>query len=289
MANADMDLHENTPVVFELRGYHVILASKVAEVFEVETRQIIQNIKNNNKNTPPLFPERYAFKLTNEELKRLRSSGLMDKPGRGGSRALPWVVTRKGAIRLATIMDCPKAVEAADVFIDVFDEILAQLYQGHNKIEVSNPSRLAPDAEDVNQIRKVRKKIVQSVNDLLNTVVDSKQNITVRDEIGEVAKGAVNHVNEWLRSKKVGNEKIEAETILILEQARDMFERRQAELQDAALDRERKALENVEKKIAIVVRLLEMRDQLEPNAVVSLVGGYMQKEKELIVISEKAD
>jgi hypothetical protein len=85
------------PSVFGLRGYHVMLATKVAEVFEVETRQIVQNIKKNNKKDPPLFPERYAFEITKQEQEHLRSLGVIPKPGRGGSRALPWVVTRKGA------------------------------------------------------------------------------------------------------------------------------------------------------------------------------------------------
>lgn len=265
------------PSVFGLRGYHVMLATKVAEVFEVETRQIVQNIKKNNKKDPPLFPERYAFEITKQEQENLRSLGVIPKPGRGGSRALPWVITRKGAIRLATIMDVPKAVEAADVFVDVFDEVLVQLYRGRNAIEISNPSRLTPDAEDVKQIHKLRRKIAKSVNDLLNTVVDSEQKTTVKDELDEVAKGAVSHVKEWLRSLHVANEKIEAETLLILEKARDMYERRQSELANAALDRERKVLENFEKKIGIVEKLLKMYDQLEPNAVVGLFGGYMKQ------------
>ncbi len=54
----------------------------------------------------------------------LRSPGVISKLGRGGIRALPWVVTRKGAIPLATIMKVPTAIEAADVFVDVFDEEL---------------------------------------------------------------------------------------------------------------------------------------------------------------------
>jgi len=265
------------PNVFELRGYHVMLAAKVAEVFEVETRQIVQNIKKNNKKDPPLFPERYAFEITKQEHEHLRSLGVIPKPGRGGSRALPWVVTRKGAIRLATIMDVPKAVEAADVFVDVFDEVIVQLYQGQDVIEISNPSRLAPDTKDVEQIRKLRGKIAKSVDNLLNTVVDSEQKTTVQDELSEVAKGAVSHVKEWLRSRHVTNEKIEAETLLIIEQARDMYERRQSELANAALDRERRVLENVEKKIGIVEKLLKMYDRLEPNAVVGLVGGYMKQ------------
>ena len=251
-----------SPSVFGLRGYHVMLAAKVAKVFEVETRQIVQNIKKNNKKDPPLFPERYAFEITKQEQEHLKSLGVIPKPERGGSRALPWVVTRKGAIRLATIMDVPKAVEAADIFVDVFDEVLLQLHQGQNAIEISNPSRLAPDAEDVEQIRKLRRKIAKSVNDLLNTVVDSEQNKTVQDELGEVAKGAVSHVKEWLRTRQVSNEKIEAETLLILEQARDMYERRQSELANAELDRERKVLENFEKKISIVEKLLKVYDRL---------------------------
>ncbi|GEM_PF-2005337 len=100
----------NPSNIFELRGYPVMLAAKVADVFEVETRQIVQNIKKNNRKDPPLFPERYAFQITGQEQECLRSLGVIPKPGRGGSRALPWVVTQKGAIRLATIMDGPNAV-----------------------------------------------------------------------------------------------------------------------------------------------------------------------------------
>jgi hypothetical protein len=48
---------------FEIRGYLVTLASEVARIFDVETRLINQNIKENNKNNPPLFPEKYAFQL----------------------------------------------------------------------------------------------------------------------------------------------------------------------------------------------------------------------------------
>ena len=206
----------------------------------------------------------------------MRSLVVISKPGRGGTRALPWVMTRKEAIRLATIMKVPTAMDAADVFVDVFDEVLAQVFRGQKMIQVSNPSRIAPDEEQLKHARKLRTKIAKAIDDLLNTVVNTEQNTTVRDELGNVAQEAVSHVKEWLRSKKVGNEKIEAETYLLLEKARDMYERRQSELADAALDQERKVLENFEKKIDIVERLLKMHNQLEPNAVVNMVGQYIK-------------
>lgn len=263
--------------VFELRGYIVMLTARVAEVFGVETREIVQNITRNNDDPRPLFPERYAFQVNKQELEQLRSLGVISKPGRGGSRVLPWVVTRKGAIRLATIMKTPTAMDAADVFIDVFDEVLLQVTQGQNRIHLSNPSRIAPDEEHINQYRKLRKKIAKAVDDLLNTVVDSEQKIMVKDELSDVAQEAVNHIKEWLRSRKVGNEKIEAETCLLLEQVRDMYERRQSDLATAAVDREQKLLVNLEKKIAIVEKLLEMYDKFEPNAVINLVGQYIER------------
>jgi len=267
---------EAGPSVFELRGYLVMLAADVAEIFNVETREIVQNIKRNNEGFRPIFPERYAFQINKQELAHLRSLGVISKPGRGGARALPWVVTRKGAIRLATIMKVPTAMDAADVFVDVFDEVLGQVFQGEKMIQISNPSRIAPDEEQLNQARKVRSKISSAIGNLLNTVIDTDHNTTVKDELGDVAQEAVAYVKEWLRTKKVGNEKIEAETYLLLEKVRDMHERRQSELASAALDRERKVLENLEKRIDIVERLLKMHNQLEPNAVVNMVGQYIK-------------
>ncbi len=267
--------------VFELRGYLVMLAADVAEIFNVETREIVQNIKRNNEGSSPIFPERYAFQINKQELAHLRSLGVISKPGRGGARALPWVVTRKGAIRLATIMKVPTAMDAADVFVDVFDEVLGQVFQGEKMIQISNSSRIAPDEEQLNQARKVRSKIASAIGNLLNTVIDTDHNTTVKDELGDVAQEAVAYVKEWLRTKKVGNEKIESETYLLLEKVRDMHERRQSELASAALDRERKVLENLEKRIDIVERLLKMHNQLEPNAIVNMVGQYIKHTLEL--------
>jgi hypothetical protein len=83
-------------------------------------------------------------------------------------------------------------------------------------------------------------------------------------------------VREWLRGKKVSNEKVEAETLLIVEQARDLYERRQADLADRRLDRERKALENFRLKISILKEAFEALSRLAPNAVIEMVEGFAQ-------------
>ena len=174
-------------------------------------------------------------------------------------------------------MKVPTALEAADVFVDVFDEVIVQVFQGKEMIQVSNPSRIVPSDEPLKHTRKLRSKISKAIDDLLNTEVNTDQKTTVRDELGNMAQVAVDYAKEWLRSKKVGNEKIEAETYLILEKARDIYERRQSELASAALDQERKVLENLEKRIDIVERLMEMHSQLEPNSIVKMVGQYITR------------
>jgi hypothetical protein len=256
---------------FEIRRQTVMLAADVALIFDVETREIVQNIKSN----PDLFPARYAFELTNAETKRLRSAGLISNPGRGGSRALPWVVTRKGAIRLATIMRSPRAIQAADVFVDIFDAVVEQLQSGASQIAIANPSQVVPTAQDLKIMGTVRDQLAAAMKALFETVVDANRKTTVADELAEVSAEAVNHVKAWLRGKSIANGKIEAETMLIIEQAGDMYERRQADLADKALDRERKALENLRVRIVVAQEIVAMYQKLEPSAVVQLTTGFV--------------
>ena len=248
---------------FELRGQPVMLAADVALIFQVETREIVQNIKAN----PEFFPERYAFQLGAAEVETLRSAGLISKAGRGGSRALPWVVTRKGAIRLATIMKSARAIQAADIFIDVFDEVLRQVQAGQGHLTIAAPSRLIEADGDRALIENLRKQLSDAVGGLLNTVVDAKAKTTVADELRAVSAEAVSHLKAWLQSNSVANEKIRAETLLILEQAQDMFERRQADMADREIER-------VFKRIEAVKAVMALYHDLEPSALVDLTRSF---------------
>lgn len=255
---------------FLLRSELVMLASDVALIFQVETREIVQNIKTN----PKFFPERYAFELTQNEVETLRSVGLIPKPGRGGSRALPWAVTRKGVMRLATIMKTERAIEATDIFIDVFDEVLRQMQSGKEQLTIANPSRLIVDKRTLNVIDQMRQQLVDAVSSLLNTVVDAKAKTTVAEELQEISGEAVNHLKAWLKGKSLANDKIEAETLLIIEQAQDMYERRKADMEEKALDRERKTLENLQIRIKTVKEVMELYRELEPSALVVLTRSF---------------
>jgi len=265
------DVNDTRPAVFDLRGHQVMLAARAARAFDVETRELVQNITRN----PALFPDRYAFQVTEAELAGLRSLGVIPSAGRGGSRALPWVVTQKGAIRLATVMKSPRAIEAADQFIDLFAEVLNQLHHGR-ALRLTHTGDLTPTPRDLRRADQLRHRIYDAMDDLLNTVVDRKTKATVTDLLADSSEGIQAHVREWLRSRGLGNAQTEAQTLLILEQVRDLSERRQSALADAELSREGKVLENLGKKIDLVRQMLTLLDQVEPNAVAGLLGSFAQ-------------
>ncbi len=258
--------------VFKLRDKYVMLASDIAKVFDRRTSSYVQNFTRHQD----IFDENYAFQTTKEEDKILMSLGVTSSGTHGGNRKEIWVVTRKGLLLSIAKMNTKKAMKTFAIFIDVLDEVLEQLYHNQKNIEIVSTSKLLPK-QPTDELEQITKKIYKAVNNLLNTVIDTENKTTVRDEIGEIGQEAISHVKEWLKGKKVSNEKVEAETVLILEQVRDISERRYSELKNAALDREQKSLEILEKRIEIVEKLMAVKDKLEPNTLINLVGNFRGK------------
>jgi hypothetical protein len=272
--SADDD-HDQAPLqdrsaVLLIRSSPVMLASSVAQAFGVETREVTQAVKRN----PTKFGPDHAFELSNEEVEFLTSQGVISKPGRGGSRALPWVFTQKGVVRLSTVIDSSRALAAVDTMIDIFIEVYQQLARGGREVEIANPSRLSPAGGDQSHLQNFRKKLLAALDGLLNTVIDPKGDVKVRDELGELGGGALAHLKEQMRTKGLENEKIEAETLLIIEKAREIRDKTQAEVRKSHAEAERIVLENLNTKITIVERLMKMAKEMEPNAVIQLLGEF---------------
>ena len=63
--------------IYSIRGKQVLLAQDLAELYEVETKVLNQQVKRNIGK----FPERYMFQLTKDEYDRLRSQNVTLKRG----------------------------------------------------------------------------------------------------------------------------------------------------------------------------------------------------------------
>lgn len=94
--------------IYLVRGQRVMLDSDLAQVYEVSTKQLNQQLKRNRSR----FPRDFAFQLTAKEFTSLRSQ-FVTSNNRGGRRYLPWVFTEHGALMLASVLNSEIAIQAS--------------------------------------------------------------------------------------------------------------------------------------------------------------------------------
>jgi len=103
--------------IIRIRDIPVILVSDVAELYDVESREINQAVKNN----PAKFPKDYIIEITNDEKKEVIKN--FDNPKIKFSPTLPKAFTEKGLYMLATILKGEKATQTTIEIIEVFAKI----------------------------------------------------------------------------------------------------------------------------------------------------------------------
>jgi len=90
-----------------IRGEKVMLDRDLAELYEVETRVLVQAIKRNLERFPPDF----MFQLTQDELENWRSQIVMSNPDAKMSlRRRPFAFTEQGVAMLSSVLRSERAV-----------------------------------------------------------------------------------------------------------------------------------------------------------------------------------
>ena len=109
-----------------LRGQLVLLDRDVANLYEVETREINQAVRNN----PDKFPVGYVFSLNETEFSAWKSKILMsnitksEKNGISkGLRHTPVAFTERGLYMLATILKGARAVKTTLAIIETYAQV----------------------------------------------------------------------------------------------------------------------------------------------------------------------
>ena len=102
-------------MIYEIRGQYVMLDSDLAKIYEVETKRINEAVKNN----PQKFPERYYFRITENEYNHLKSNFSTSKE-KGGSRKGHSAFTEEGVWMLSTILKSKVATNINIKIIDAF-------------------------------------------------------------------------------------------------------------------------------------------------------------------------
>lgn len=113
-------------LIYEVRGKQVMLDSDLAKLYQVETKRINEVVKRNKMR----FPERYAFRITEEEYYSLKSHFATSK---GGSRKGHTVFTEQGVAMLSTSLKSIIAINTSIAIMDTF--VSMRKYISNNLIE----------------------------------------------------------------------------------------------------------------------------------------------------------
>lgn len=260
----DVQPHPSAPLqVYLIRGEHVILDAAVAEGFGTDTKRVNEAVRRN----PEMFTDAHCFTLSETEFQALRSqTATSNAGGRGGTRYAPHVFTAKGVARLATILKTDAALRATDLIIDTFLQVQRQIAAGAGQIAISQPSRLRVD-DDQSFVDAMRKRLAKAVDALLDTVIDVKKNMNVRDVAQDLGSGALEHLRDRLRTRGLENDKLESEVIRAMAEAEKIY----AEARKAHAEAEGIELDNIPKRITAVREIMALYRETEPAQIVQLL------------------
>ena len=117
-------------LIYEIRGKQVMLDSDLAQLYEVETKQLNRQVKRNIER----FDEDFMFQLTEEEYQNLKCQiGASSSNNYGGRRTLPYVFSEMGVTTLASVLHSTIAINMSKKIIRAF--VMMRHYISSNLIE----------------------------------------------------------------------------------------------------------------------------------------------------------
>lgn len=108
MKTTEIALKSIESKIYLIRGEKVMIDYDLAELYEVPTMRLNEQVKRNIRR----FPADFMFRLTEQEFECLISQIAISKKGRGGRRKPPLVFTEQGVAMLSAVLHSDKAIDA---------------------------------------------------------------------------------------------------------------------------------------------------------------------------------
>lgn len=104
--------------IYEIRGIKVMLDYDLAEMYQVETKNLKRAVRRNIDR----FPDDFMFELTKDEYDFLRCNfGTLENSGRGQySKYLPFAFSEQGIAQLSSVLNSPFAIQVNISIIRAF-------------------------------------------------------------------------------------------------------------------------------------------------------------------------
>ena len=104
--------------IYTVRAMQVMLDSDLADLYQVETKQLNRAVTRNLKR----FPESFRFQLTKEEYDDILryQNGTSSITRHGGRRYMPYIFTEQGVSMLSAVLKSDTAIEVSIKIMEVF-------------------------------------------------------------------------------------------------------------------------------------------------------------------------
>ena len=103
--------------IYQVRGQRVMIDSDLAELYDVPTKRLNEQVKRNVER----FPEDFMFQLTAKEFENLKSQ--FATSSWGGRRKLPFAFTEHGVLMLSSVLNSDRAIKVNIQIMRIYSKI----------------------------------------------------------------------------------------------------------------------------------------------------------------------
>jgi hypothetical protein len=158
-----------TNKIYLIRRQKVMLDNDLAELYQVGTKRLNEQVKRNTNR----FPKDFMFQLTIEEWKNLKSQNATSNWG--GRRIPPYVFTEQGVAMLSSVLNSERAIAVNIKIIRIFTKMREMLADDINiKLEI----------EEIKKKLSNQNKNIELVFNYLDELIEKKENSKPRTKIG---------------------------------------------------------------------------------------------------------
>jgi len=164
--------------IFLIRGHKVMLDFDLAELYDVTTKRLNEQVKRNIEK----FAEEFMFRLTKKEWLNMRSQIATAYQSKRNVNVTPYAFTEYGVAMVATVLKSEKAVKMSVAVVKTFIQLRRQILDYDSLAKQIKALKFHLDGHDV-QLNQ----IYDAIEDLLDKKADEKK-WEERERIGFKAK-----------------------------------------------------------------------------------------------------
>jgi len=107
--------------IYLIREHKVMLDDDLAELYQVQTRRLNEQVKRNIDR----FPQDFMFQLDEKEWENLKSQNATSSWG--GRRKLPYAFTEHGVLMLSSVLNSDRAIQVNIQIMRIYSKLRAML------------------------------------------------------------------------------------------------------------------------------------------------------------------